>query len=85
MINTKKVFHSLVSEFNGGTCFKACRRAGESMGVWGWDAGEPARGDMTKDLGNFSGDRVVAAEPPIPGGYIMDMLPGYQHFSRMGR
>ncbi len=72
---------SLVSRFNGGTCFRACRSAGESMEVG--VTGEPTLEDMTRDEESFSGD-MPAGEPPRPW-YNTGMAPGYQHFSSMGK
>ncbi len=52
------------------------------MGLW-WGTGDPALGDITREEGSVSGGK-LAAEPLMPG-YITGMLPGYQHFSSMGR
>lgn len=51
------------------------------MGVW-CGTGELSLEDMTRDWGSLSGD-MLAAALLIPG-YMMDIPPGYQHFSRMG-
>lgn len=59
---------SLVSTLRGGTCFSACRRAGESIGVCDMaGAGEPPLGDKTSCGGGALSLGMVGDDPPIPG------------------